>query len=257
MKFTGLTISLALAALGYSAALPSLGNVGGTVSGIEGAVGGVTGVAAKFVAPVTSTTSGLTGGLTGALKRDGTAALGETVNTIPRLANSAVTLAGTTVGTGESIVSDAAGTAENAIADARPSHKRQLNDLVGIPFGGAVPSIIHEAKAADLTGAVGTAEHVIDGVNPAAKRQLDDLVGSTLGGAIPAIPAIPAIIQGGKPGGLAGVLKRDGTAALGETIETIPNLANSGLAIAGNAVGAGESLVSGASSTAQNAVGHD
>ncbi|KAJ5185271.1 hypothetical protein N7491_006858 [Penicillium cf. griseofulvum] len=252
MKFTGLTISLVLAGFGYSAALPSLANVGGPVSDIGGAVGGVTGVAAKFVAPVTSTTGGLTGGLTGVLKRDSTAALDETVKTIPSLANSAVSLAGSAVGTGGSIVSGAAGTAENAIVRASSSPKRQLNDLVGIPFGSAVPSIIHEAKAVDLTGAVGTAEHVVAGASPAAKRQLNDLVGSTLGGAI---PAIPAIIQEGKPGGLAGILKRDGTAALGETIETIPKLANSGIAIAGNAVGAGESLISGAASTAKNAVG--
>ncbi len=47
--------------------------------------------------------------------------------------------------------------------------------------------------------------------------------------------------------------KRDGTAALGDTVETIPSLANSAVTIAGSAVGAGN-LVSGATGTAENAV---
>ncbi|OQD71455.1 hypothetical protein PENPOL_c001G05247, partial [Penicillium polonicum] len=189
MKFTGLTVSLALAGLSYSAALPVLGNPEGTASGIEGAVGGVTGSAANIVAPITSTA----GGLTGAVKRDGTAALDETVETIPSLANGAVDIAGSAVGTGESLVSGAAGTAENAVSGAGPAGKRQLNnDLIGSTLGSAIPAIIHETKA----------------------------------------------------GGLAGAIKRDGTAALGETVETIPGLANGAVDIAGSAVGTGESLVS-------------
>ena len=194
MKFTGLIVSIVLSSLGYSTALPVLGNVEGTFSSIEGAVGGVTGSTANIVAPVTSTAHGLTG----ALKRDDTQALGGTVETIPSLAKSGIAIAGSAVGTGESLVSGAAGTVENAAA--------------GSP----------------------------------TKRQLNDLVGST----------VPAIIQESKAGGLARVLKRDGTAALGETIETIPSLANSGIAIAGSAVGTGESLVSGTTGTAENAVGH-
>jgi hypothetical protein len=82
------------------------------------------------------------------------------------------------------------------------------------------------------------------------KRGVNDLVGSTLGS------AVPAIIQEAKAGGPAGVLKRDGTAALGDTIETIPSLANNAVSIAGSAVGTGESLVSGAAGTAESAVGH-
>ncbi|KAJ6138345.1 hypothetical protein N7471_004831 [Penicillium samsonianum] len=271
MKFTGLTVSLALVSLGHSAALPVFGNVQGTVSSI--------------VAPITSTA----GGLTGALKRDNTAALGETVETIPSLANSAVTITGSAVGTGESLVSGAAGTAENTVAGAGSVAKRQLNDLVGSTLGSAVPAIIQEAKAGGLAGALkrdntaalgetvetipslansavaisgsalGTGESLVSGAagtaenavaGSAAKRQLNDLVGSTLGS------AVPAIIQEAKAGGLAGALKRDGSAALGETVETMPNLANSGISIAGSAVGTGESLVSGAAGTAENAVGH-
>lgn len=201
MKFTGLTISLALSGLGYSAALPVLGNVEGPLSSVGSAVGGVSGSAAKIVAPITSTTDGLTG----SIKRDDTAALGETVQTIPSLANSAVRIAGSAVGTGESLVSGVAGTAENSVAGAGPAAKRQLNNLVGSTLGSAVPAIIQEAKA----------------------------------------------------GGLAGGIKRDGPAALGETVETIPALAHNGLAIAGSAVGTGESLVSGAAGTAENAVGHN
>ncbi|CAG8888152.1 unnamed protein product [Penicillium egyptiacum] len=200
MKLTGLTVSLAFAGLGYSAALPVLGNVKGTVSGVEGAAGGATGSAAKIVAPITSTA----GGLTAALKRDNTAALGETVETIPSFSNSAVGIAGSAVGTGESLVSGAAGTAENAVAGAGSAAKRQLNDIVGSTLGSAVPAIIQEAKA----------------------------------------------------GGLAGAFKRDGTAAFGDTVETIPSLANSAVTIAGSAVGTGESLVSGAAGTAENAVAH-
>ena len=184
MKFTGLTVSLALVGLGYSAALPILGSAEGTVSGIEGAVGGVTGSAANIVAPITSTA----GGLTGATKRDGTAALGDTVETIPSLANGAVSIAGSAVGTGESLVSGVAGTAENTVSGASPAAKRQLNN---------------------------------------------DLIGSTLGS------AIPAIIQSTK----ADAVKRDGTAALGETVETVPSLANSAVTIAGSAVGTASDAV--------------
>ncbi|KGO44251.1 hypothetical protein PEX1_008830 [Penicillium expansum] len=288
MKFTGLTISLALSGLGYSAALPVLGNVEGPLSSVGSAVGGVTGSAAKIVAPITSTTDGLTG----SIKRDDTAALGETVQTIPSLANSAVRIAGSAVGTGESLVSGVAGTAENSVAGAGPAARRQLNDLVGSTLGSAVPAIIQEAKAGGLAGAIkrdgttaigetvattpslansavaiagsavgtgeslvsgvaGTAENSVAGAGPAAKRQLNNLVGSTLGS------AVPAIIQEAKAGGLAGGIKRDGPAALGETVETIPALAHNGLAIAGSAVGTGESLVSGAAGTAENAVGHN
>ncbi|KGO71828.1 hypothetical protein PITC_028310 [Penicillium italicum] len=267
MKFTGLTISLALAGLGYSAALPVLGNVEGPVSGIESAVGGVTAPAAKIVAPITSTA----GGLTGIIKRGGTAAIGETVETIPSLANSAVTIVGSAVGTGESLVSGVAG----------PAARRQLNNLVGSTLGSAVPAIIQEAKAGGLAGAikrdgttglgeavetipslansavaivgsaVGTAENSVAGAGPAAKRQLNDLVGSTLGS------AVPAIIHEAKAGGLAGAIKRDGTAAPRGTIDTISGLANSGIAVAGSAVGTGESLISGAAGTAEKAVGHN
>ncbi|KAJ5978928.1 hypothetical protein N7501_002270 [Penicillium viridicatum] len=278
MKFTGFTVSLALAGLSYSAALPVLGNSEGTASGIEGVVGGVTGSAANIVAPITSTA----GGLTGAVKRDGTAALDETVETIPSLANGAVDIAGSAVGTGESLVSGAAGTAENAVSGAGPAGKRQLkNDLIGSTLGSAVPAIIHGTKADGLAGAVkrdgtaaldetvetipslangavdiagsavgtgeslvsgaaGTAENAVSGAGPAGKRQLkNDLIGSTLGS------AIPAIIQEAKAGGLAGAIKRDGTAPLGETVETIPSLANGAVDIAGSAVG-----------TAENAIGH-
>ncbi|KUM58522.1 hypothetical protein ACN42_g8642 [Penicillium freii] len=262
MKFTGFTVSLALAGLSYSAALPVLGNPKGTASGIA--------------APITSTA----GALTGAIKRDGTDALGDTVETIPSLANGAVTIAGSAVGTGERVVSGAAGTAENAVSG--PAAKRQLNnDLIGSTLGSAVPAIIQETKAAGLAGAIkrdgtaaldktvetipslangavsiagsavgtgeslvsgaaGTVENAVPGAGPAGKRQLNnDLIGSTLGS------AIPAIIQEAKARGLAGAVKRDGTAALGETVETIPNLANSAVTIAGSAVG-----------TAENAVGH-
>lgn len=174
MKFTGLTISLALAGLGHSAALPVLGNVADPVSGIASAVSGVTGSAAEIVTPITSTA----GGLTGNIKRDDAAAPGGTVETIPSLANSAVAIVGSAVSTGESFVSRA---------------------------------------------------------GAATKRQLNDLVGSTLGS------AVPAIIQDAKAGGLASATKRDGTAALGGTVDAIPGLASSGVAIAGSAVGAGES----------------
>ncbi|CAI7643266.1 unnamed protein product [Penicillium crustosum] len=316
MKFTGLTVSLALAGLGYSAALPVPNNAEGTVPGIESAVGGLTGAAAGFVAPITSTA----GGLAGAIKRDGTAPLGETVKSVPSLANGAVAIAGGAVGTGESLVSGVAGTAENAVPGASPAAKpiiketkaggltgavkrdetvpslansavgiagsavgtaenavsgaaakRQLNnDLIGSTLGSAIPAIIKETKAGGLTGAVkrdetvpglansavgiagsavGTGESLASGVagtaenavsDAAAKRQLNnDVIGSTLGS------AIPAIIQETKAGGLAGAVKRDGTAGLGDTIDTIPSLANSAAGIAGNAVG-----------TAGNAVGH-
>ncbi|KAJ9485841.1 hypothetical protein VN97_g7494 [Penicillium thymicola] len=284
MKFTGLTVSLALAGLSYSAAIPVLGNAEDTVSGIEGAVGGVTGPAANIAAPITSTA----GGLTGAIKRDGTAALGETVETIPSLANGAVGIAGSAVGTGESLVSGVAGNAENTVSGVGPAGKRQLNnDLIGSTLGSAVPAIIQQAKAGGLSGAtkrdgtaalgetvetvpnlansavgiagsaVGTGESLVSGVagtaenavsGSAAKRQLNnDLIGSTLGS------AVPAIIQQAKAGGLPGA-KRDGTDALGETVETVPSLANSAVGIAGSAVGTGESLVSGAAGTAENAV---
>ncbi|KAJ5410491.1 uncharacterized protein N7487_004850 [Penicillium crustosum] len=267
MKFTGLTVSLALAGLGYSAALPVPNNAEGTVPGIESAVGGLTGAAAGFVAPITSTA----GGLAGAIKRDGTAPLGETVKSVPSLANGAVAIAGGAVGTGESLVSGVAGTAENAVPGASPAAKRQLNnDLIGSTLGSAIPAIIKETKAGGLTGAVkrdetvpglansavgiagsavgtgeslasgvaGTAENAVSGA--AGKRQLNnDVIGSTLGS------AIPAIIQETKAGGLGGAVKRDGTAGLGDTIDTIPSLANSAVGIAGNAVG-----------TAGNAVGH-
>ncbi|KAI2713532.1 hypothetical protein CBS147332_5272 [Penicillium roqueforti] len=99
-----------------------------------------------------------------------------------------------------------------------------------------------------VSGAAGTAENAVAG--SATKRQLNDLVGSTLGS------AVPAIIQESKAGGLARALKRDDTAALGETVETIPSLANSAVTVAGSAVGTGESLVSGAAGTAENTVGH-
>ncbi len=56
MKFTGFTVSLAVAGLGY-AALPVLNNVNGAVPGVEGVVG-ATGSAAKIVAPITSTAGG-------------------------------------------------------------------------------------------------------------------------------------------------------------------------------------------------------
>ncbi|CAI7598072.1 unnamed protein product [Penicillium glandicola] len=294
MKFTGLTVSLALVGLGYSAAIPGPGNVGGTVSGIEGAVGGVAGPAAKIIAPVTSTA----GSLTGALKRDNTATIGETIGTIPSLANSGVSIAGSAVGTGESLVSGVAGTAENTVAGAGPAGKRQLNDLeaksglpvagptarrqlndlVGSTLGSAVPAIIQQAKAGGVKrdgtasigetigavpslassgvpiagSAVGTGESLVSGVAGTAKnavagagkRQLNDLVGSTLGS------AVPAIIQQAKAGGV----KRDTNAAIGETVETVPSLANHAVTIAGSVVGTGESLVSGAAGTAENAV---
>ncbi|KAJ5944202.1 hypothetical protein N7516_004370 [Penicillium verrucosum] len=273
MKFTGFTVSLALAGLSYSAAIPVLGNAEDTVSGIEGAVGGVTGPAANIAAPITSTA----GGLNGAIKRDGTAALGETVETIPSLANGAVGIAGSAVGT-----------VENTVSGVGPAGKRQLNnDLIGSTLGSAVPAIIQQAKAGGLPGAakrdgtdalgetvetvpnlansavgitgsaVGTGESLVSGAagtaenavsGSAGKRQLNnDLIGSTLGS------AVPAIIQQAKAGSLPGA-KRDGTAALGETVETVPSLANSAVGIAGSAVGTGESLVSGAAGTAENAV---
>ncbi|KAJ5616074.1 hypothetical protein N7537_001188 [Penicillium hordei] len=174
--------------LSYSAALPVLGNAEGTVSGIKGAVGDVTGSAANVAAPITSPA----GGLTGAIKRDDTTVLGETIESIPSLANSTVTIAGSAVGTGENLVSGAAGTAEGAVSGS--ATKRQLNN---------------------------------------------DLIGSTLGS------AVPAIIQEAKAGGLAGAIKRDETATLGETVETIPTLAKSAVPIAGRAI-----------STAENAPGH-
>ncbi|KAJ5694774.1 hypothetical protein N7536_005186 [Penicillium majusculum] len=274
MKFTGLTVSLALAGLGYSAALPVLNNAEGTVSDIGSIVGSVTGSGVDNVAPINPTA-----GLTREIKRDGTAALGETVETIPNLANGAVAIAGGAVGTGESLISGVAGTAENAVPGTGPAAKRQLNnDLIGSTLGSAIPAIIQETKAGGLAGAIkrdetaalgetvetvpslansavtiaggavgtgeslvsgaaGTAENAVSG--SAAKRQLNnDLVGSTLGS------AIPAIIQETKARGLAGAVKRDGTAGLGETVNTIPSLANSAVGIAGSAVG-----------TAGNAVG--
>ncbi|CAI7601425.1 unnamed protein product [Penicillium viridicatum] len=259
MKFTGFTVSLALAGLSYSAALPVLGNPEGTASGIEGAVGGVTGSAANIAAPITSTA----GGLTGAIKRDGTDALGDTVETIPSLANGAVTIAGSAVGTGESVVSGAAGTAENAVSG--PAAKRQPNnDLIGSTLGSAVPAIIQETKAAGLAGAIkrdGTAalDKTVETI-PSLANGAVSIAGSAVGtgeslvsgaagtveNAVPgAGPAGKPIIQEAKARGLAGAVKRDGAAALGETVETIPNLANSAVTIAGSAVG-----------TAENAVGH-
>lgn len=174
--------------MSYSAALPVLGNAEGTVSGIKGAVGGVTDSAANVAAPITSPA----GGLTGAIKCDDITVLGETIESIPSLANSAVTIAGSAVGTGENLVSGAAGTAEGAVSGS--AAKRQLNN---------------------------------------------DLIGSTLGS------AVPAIIQEAKAGGLAGAIKRDETATLSETVETIPTLAKSTVPIAGSAI-----------STAENAPGH-
>ncbi|KAJ5514215.1 hypothetical protein N7463_003767 [Penicillium fimorum] len=225
MKFTGLTISLALAGLGYSAALPGLGDLGGPLAGLTGA-------ATKIVGPVTSAA----GAPTGALKRDDTDGLRETIKAFPSLAHS-------TVGT----IGSAVGTTQNAVAGAGLPAKRELNNVVGIPFGSAGPAVINQAKTGDLTGAAGTAEHAIAGAGLPAKRQPNDLPVSALG------KAIPAIVQGASTGALTGAFKRDGNAALGETI---PSPADSGIAIAGSAVGTGKKIVSGAASTAENAAGH-
>ncbi|KAJ5834925.1 hypothetical protein N7447_000951 [Penicillium robsamsonii] len=283
MKFTGLTISLALAGLGYSAAIPSLGNV-------EGTVAGVTGAATNIVGPVTSAA----GGPTGAIKRDNTAAPGEIIKTIPNHANSAVSKAG-----------NAIGTTQNAVAGAGLPAKRQLNDLPIGALGSAVPAIVQGASGAltggglpvkrqlnDLPiGALGSAvPAIVQGASGAltggglpVKRQLNDLPIGALGSAVPAIvqgasgaltggglpvkrqlndlpigalgSAVPAIVHGAKAGGLPAAFKRDGTAVL-ETTEPNPNFANSGVAIAGSAVGAGENLASGAASTAKNAASH-
>jgi hypothetical protein len=189
MKFTGFTTSLALAGFAYSAALPNLPNVEGTVTGVtDTVVGGV-------VAPVVSTTSALTG----AVKRDDFAGLGSTLQAVPSVVNGGVAIAAGAVGTGESAASGIIGSVEGAV---------KRDELAGL--GSTVETIPSTANAVvDIAaGGVGTAESitsnavytaegVVGKAGTAGKRQLENLAGPIAGStAAIAGSAVPAVVQG-------------------------------------------------------------
>lgn len=190
MKFTGFTSSLALAGFAYSAALPTLAGIEGTVSGVEGTV--VNGV----VRPVLSTA----GGLAGAAKRENLAALGSTIETVPSLANGAVAIAGGAAGTAESITSGAAGAVEGAVSP--------RGDLAGLGSTvQAVPSVANGAVGI-AAGAVGTGESVASNAVYTAeglathagshsKRELENLAGPIVGSTAAIVGSgVPAVVHG-------------------------------------------------------------
>ncbi|KAJ5550948.1 hypothetical protein N7461_005646 [Penicillium sp. DV-2018c] len=179
MKFTGFTISLALAGSAYSAALPPSATPRGTV-------GGAFAGAANLVAPVTSSA----GVLTHPIKRGNTEAIGQTIQAVPGIVNGPIDIAGSAVGTGESLVSGAAYTAENAIGGAAGAAKRDNVDAIGQTLQ-TVPSTINSPIAivgsaigtgeSLASGAAYTAENAIGGAGPATKRDMDDIVDGTVG----------------------------------------------------------------------------
>jgi hypothetical protein len=189
MKFTVFTTSLALASFAYSAALPTIGNVEGTVAGVtDTVVGGVVG-------PVVSTA----GALAGAAKRDDFTGLGSTVQAVPSVVNGGVAIAAGAVGTGESLASGITGSLEGVakrdelagLASTVETIPSTANAVVDIAAGGV-------GTAESLTSnAVYTAEGVVGKAGAAGKRQLENLAGPIAGStAAIAGSAVPAIVQG-------------------------------------------------------------
>lgn len=98
MKFTGFAVSLALAGMASSAALPVLPNL----SGPEGAIGGIEGAAGGIVA-----------GAVPGVKRQ-LEVVQPVTESVASSLNGGTGVVGSAVGTVESTVGGAAGTAENS-----------------------------------------------------------------------------------------------------------------------------------------------
>lgn len=154
MKFTGFTISLALAGVVSSAALPSLPNL----SGPEGAIGGIEGAA-----------GGLTAGIAGAKRQ--LEVVQPVTESVASSLNGGTGVAGSAVGTVESTVGGVAGTAENSVTGALGAVKRQLNGV--------------ETAAAGLLNGVG-AKRQLEVVQPVTESVASTLNGGTgvVGGAV-------------------------------------------------------------------------
>ncbi|KAJ6093189.1 hypothetical protein N7486_008478 [Penicillium sp. IBT 16267x] len=234
MKFTGFTVSVALAGVVSAAALPTLPG-GSVVSGIENTADGTF----------------------GNLKRDGGDAVSGLVYGITGSTNGLTGIAGSAAGTAESTSSGLLGTAESTVSGAVPA-KRQLGGLLdgaestvgslkrdagdalsGLAYGitsstnGATGIVGSAAGTAESTssGLVGTAESMVSGAVP-AKRQLDS-VENTAGGAL-------------------GDVKRDD--ALTGLAYGITSSTNGATGIVGSAAGTAESTSAGLVGTAESMV---
>ncbi|KAJ5234978.1 uncharacterized protein N7469_004146 [Penicillium citrinum] len=211
MKFTGLAVSLALAGVVSSAALPTVPGIStseGALAGAQGAADGLTaGIAGKrqldAVQPITESAASSLNGVTG--------------------------VTGSAVGTVESTVGGAAGTAENGVTGVLGASKRQLEGVTGTVTGllngvGGKRQLdavqpVSESVASTLNGgtgivggAVGTAESTVGGVAGTAETA----VSSGLGNVKRQFGNLPATFQqtgtdvlaglSGNPSGIYGAL---------------------------------------------------
>lgn len=123
MKFTGIAVSLALAGIASSAALPQVGlpNMSGpegAIGRLEGQVGSaVTGALKRQLGNVENTVEGLTGNIVPGVKRQ-LQYLQPVSESVASSVNGVTGVVGSAAGTGESTGAGIVGTVENSVTGA-------------------------------------------------------------------------------------------------------------------------------------------
>ncbi|KAJ5953160.1 hypothetical protein N7454_000056 [Penicillium verhagenii] len=278
MKFSGFSVSLALASALSVSALPTL--PGRTdLSALPGRTA---------VGDVANSADGTAAGMK---RRDGGDALGGAVYGVTGSTNGLVGIVGSAAGTGESASAGAVGTAESTVAGVVPAKREVpgLTALNGVTGGSAVGDVEGMAEGtvsrvkrdgssdavggavygvtgstngivgvvgsaagtgeSASAGAVGTVESTVAGVVP-AKREVPGLTG------LNGVPSGTAVgdVEGMAEGTVASV-KRDGsTDALTGTVYGVTESTNGLVGIVGSAAGTGESTSAGAVGTVESTV---
>ncbi|KAJ5103386.1 hypothetical protein N7532_003915 [Penicillium argentinense] len=173
MKFTGFAVSLALAGVVSSAALPGLPLSGseGVVGGLEGAAAGIiSGLGKRQLDAVTPVTEGVASSLNG-----GTGIVGSAVGTV------------------ESTTGGIAGTAENSVTGALGAAKRQVDGVEGTAEG--------------LLGSAGV-KRQLDAVQPVTESIASTLNGGTgvVGGAVGTVESTTGGIAGTAENAVSGAV---------------------------------------------------
>ncbi|KAJ5918413.1 hypothetical protein N7466_009069 [Penicillium verhagenii] len=281
MKFSGFSVSLALASALSVSALPTL--PGRTdLSALPGRTA---------VGDAASSTDGTAAAMK---RRDGGDALGGAVYGVTGSSNGLVGIVGSAAGTAESTSAGAVGTAESTVAGVVPAKREVpgLNGLSALPGGTVVGEVEGTTEAAvgsvkrdgstdavagavygvtsstngivgvagsaagtgesTAAGAVGTVESTAAGVIP-AKREVPGLNG------LSALPGGTVVgeVEGTAEGAAAGMkrdVKRDSTDALTGTVYGVTESTNGLVGIAGSAAGTAETTSAGAVGTVESTV---
>ncbi|KAJ5648341.1 hypothetical protein N7490_004713 [Penicillium lividum] len=226
MKFTGFSVSLALAGLVSSAALPVV--PGGS------AVGGVVNT--------------VTGALSG-LKRDGGDALSGAAYGVSGTLNGVTGIAGSAAGTAESTSAGAVGTVEHTVTGVAPT-KRQVGGLMNTVKGatsdviGGVTAGLKRDGGDAVSGAVYGATSSLNGVTGIAGSAAGTVESTSSG----AVGTVEHTVSGAVP------TKRDGGDAVSGAVYGATSSLNGVTGIAGSLAGTGESTTSGAVGTVEHEV---